>query len=165
MIDWKTLFTSPAGRIKRQAYWIGWICQFAASFLLSLALRPISIYAGVAVGVLLLYPAYCIYAKRLQDMGKPGTLAAIPMGLGFLSLMLNLYMVVGLGIKPGANPFSVDPAAAAANMGTLMALGLGSLVIGLICLVFWLVLGIANGQEGPNRYGPEPGADEDEVFE
>jgi uncharacterized membrane protein YhaH (DUF805 family) len=45
-----------------------------------------------------------------------------------------------------------------------MAISGVSLVISLIGFVFWLVLGIAGSQEGPNRFGPEPGADDD-VFE
>jgi uncharacterized membrane protein YhaH (DUF805 family) len=103
-IDWKTLFTSPAGRIKRQTYWIGWACQVAVVILNFFAVRPINTYASMAVSCLLLYPLYCIYAKRLQDMGKPGAIAAIPAGLTLVNAALGLYLILVMGIKPGANP-------------------------------------------------------------
>jgi uncharacterized membrane protein YhaH (DUF805 family) len=162
-IDWKALFLSPAGRIKRQTYWIGWGAQFVAGIVLSVICQPISPYLGSVVGLALLYPMYCIYAKRLQDMGKPGALAAIPVGLGLASLALSLYMVAVLGIK---SRFSMTPTPEMADhMGTLMAISGASLLIGLGSLVFWLVLGIANGQEGPNAYGVEPGSEDESAFD
>lgn len=163
-IDWKTLFTSPAGRIKRQTYWIAWAIQFAVGLVVAFVVNPISVYAGAALSVLLLYPLYCVYAKRLQDMGKPGVIAAIPVLLSLVSVAMSIYMVAVLGVKPSMNVMA-PPDVSPEKLGAMMTIGFVSMGIGLVGLVFWLVLGIAGSQQGPNKYGPEPGEDDgDEVF-
>jgi uncharacterized membrane protein YhaH (DUF805 family) len=168
-IDWKALFLSTSGRIKRQTYWIGWGCQFAAAIVLGLITSPISVYVGSIVGLALLYPLYCIYAKRLHDLGKPGGLAAIPLALAVVAQGLSLYMVATLGLKTGFAAMmgggGANQEAMMGHMGTVMAISGVNALMGLVGLVFWLVLGIAQSQEGPNPYGPEPGSEDESTFD
>ena len=162
-MDWQSLLLSADGRIKRQPYWISWIVLFAVSLVGSLILQIISPYAGSVLSLLLIYPYVCIYSKRLHDLGQTGWLAAIPFGLSAITSCVALYTLATTGLMAG--PLS------AANVGNPMALmsKLGPMMMvsslsGLVGLVFWLWLGIAEGNQGANKYGPEPGAADSEVF-
>ena len=69
-MDWKSLFLSADGRIRRSEFWIGWLVIFAVNALLGWVIPLLSI--------LLIYPTVCIFSKRLHDMGKTGWLQLAP---------------------------------------------------------------------------------------
>ena len=129
-IDWRELFTSPAGRCSRARFWI------ATAALLSLLI----IYEAIAtptlkllsfwfVYPLLLASGACVVAKRLHDRGRSGWWAALvlvavmliwrtPTGGRFLlALPVMIWSLVELGLLPGeqgANRFGPSPLAPAA---------------------------------------------------
>ncbi|HEY7852374.1 MAG TPA: DUF805 domain-containing protein [Caulobacteraceae bacterium] len=129
-IDWRELFTSPAGRCSRARFWI------AASALFLL----LAIYEAISNGTLKLltfwfvYPVLlasgaCVVSKRLHDRGRSGWWAALvllavmmiwraPSGGRFiLALPVMIWSVVELGLLPGeqgANRFGPSPLAAVA---------------------------------------------------
>jgi uncharacterized membrane protein YhaH (DUF805 family) len=162
-MDWKSMLLSADGRIKRQPYWIGWIVVFAVGLVGSLVLQVISPYASSILSLLLIYPYVCLYSKRLHDLGQSGWLAAIPFGLSALTLCVALYTLATTGLMAGTLSAANigNPMALMSKLGPMMAV---SSISGLIGLVFWLWLGIAEGQQGSNKYGPEPGAADGEVF-
>jgi uncharacterized membrane protein YhaH (DUF805 family) len=161
-MDWKSLLLSADGRIKRQAYWMGWIVLLVASLVGGFILGLISRYASYVFSLALIYPYVCIYAKRLHDLGQSGWLAAVPFGLSALTTCLGVYTLATTGLVSSFTPGDMASSMALiSKLGPLMAVGSLS---GLIGLVFWLWLGIAEGQQGSNKYGPEPGVAGGEVF-
>ncbi len=155
-MDWKSLLLSADGRIKRQPYWMGWLVLIAVSIVGGLVLQAISPYAGVVLGLLLIYPNVCIYSKRLHDLGQTGWLAAIPFGLSAITSCVSLYTLATTGLMAGTMSAAnmANPMAMLTKLGPMAAVGSLSL---LVSLVFWLWLGIAEGQQSANKYGPEPG--------
>lgn len=153
-MDFQNLYLSTAGRIGQKSFWIGQLILFGVSIVLGFIggmVAPGNAIVGAVLGLLLLYPGYCVMAKRFQDMGKTGKMAAIPYGV---SLLVQIFaLITSLGIM-GASTGS-DAAAAGAAVG--MA-GLG--IVGIIGLVVWLVFlfwaGLTKGDPGPNAYGPPP---------
>jgi uncharacterized membrane protein YhaH (DUF805 family) len=162
-MDLKFLLLSADGRIKRQPYWIGWVVLFAVGLVGGLILQVISPYAGSVISLLLIYPNVCLYSKRLHDLGQTGWLAAIPFGLSALTLCVTLYTLATTGLMTGGlTPGAMgNPMLMLSKLGPMMAV---SSLTGLIGLVFWLWLGIAEGQQGSNKYGAEPGSADSEVF-
>ncbi len=147
-IDWKGLFLSFKGRIRRKHFWIGWAVLFVLGIVLSF-MPAISFIAGL----ILLVPHFAIGFKRFHDMGKPGWLVVIPWVLwyGAFGLMVSAF---GMQILTNPNAMStMDPEVLLATGGS--AFGLMA-IAGLVSLVFWLWMGIGNSQPGANKYGPNP---------
>lgn len=152
-------FTSMAGRINRQRWWIGvivlivvgiilsWILGliFGTGFMMdaSLATDPAAMAAyvqragwvGVITGIILAYPYINLTVKRRHDRNNNGYDA---MGLIGLSILWNLVTALGL----------VSPIGAIGG------------VIGLIILIYAIYIlvqvGFLKGTAGPNNYGPDP---------
>jgi uncharacterized membrane protein YhaH (DUF805 family) len=122
-LDWKTLLLSPQGRIARREFWPGFAAVMVASIVLNLI--PI---LGQLLGLLLLWPQFCIRAKRLHDMGKTALLLLIPLAVTILGSSLS------------------------AISGGRLAFGVPFLV----GVAFLLWVGLTPGQTNPNRYGPPP---------
>lgn len=146
-IDWVKLFFSFNGRIRRSHYWIGWAIVFVAS--LVLALIP---FLNV-LGLLLYWPHLAIGVKRLHDMGKTGWLIAIPY---VVQIIAAIYLFGTIGFAVFADPDRLEnmpPEEALALMGP----GFGALMLSfVVALGFWIWMGVAEGQRGTNKYGPDP---------
>lgn len=147
-LDWQKLLFSFEGRTRRSHFWIGWLICFGAGFVAGLI--PI---IGQIISLALIWPNLAIAVKRLHDMGKSGWLVVIPWvacivgGIAAVSMM-------GVSILTNASALEAgDPAAIVALLGPAMGI---LAVIGLICLGFLLWIGLAEGQSGENRYGPNP---------
>ncbi|HRJ65108.1 DUF805 domain-containing protein [Brevundimonas sp. UBA2416] len=147
-LDWQKLLFSFEGRTRRSHFWIGWLICFGAGFVAGLI--PI---IGQIISLALIWPNLAIAVKRLHDMGKSGWLVVIPWvacivgGIAAVSMM-------GVSILTNASALEAgDPAAIIALLGPAMGI---LAVIGLICLGFLLWIGLAEGQSGENRYGPNP---------
>jgi uncharacterized membrane protein YhaH (DUF805 family) len=123
----------------------------------------ISPYAGAVLSLLFIYPYVCIYSKRLHDLGQTGWLAAIPFGLSAIVQCVGLYTLATTGLMAASLSVAnmANPMAMLAKLGPMMAVGS---IASLIGLVFWLWLGIAEGQHGDNKYGPEPSVAGGEAF-
>lgn len=147
-IDWKALFLSFDGRIRRSHFWIGWVILFGASLVLGMI--P---FLGALISLALIWPNLAITVKRLHDMGYTGWLAAIPYVVGLIGGIVGVSMI---GMSAFANSATIDqedPAAVMALFGPAFG------VFGLLALVglgFVLWVGLTPGKPGQNQYGPNP---------
>ena len=124
------------GRIGRRALWLYLAAAMLAAFAVffSTTLRQMAV-VHVGFAVLLLYPSYCVFAKRLQDMGVEGTWAILIVAISALDLVLA---ASGLKLRPGR---------LAGLMQAWDWIGLANMAF-----VFG-VLGLWPGNDGANRFG------------
>ena len=147
-LDWQKLLFSFEGRTRRSHFWIGWLICFGAGFVAGLI--PI---IGQLISIALIWPNLAISVKRLHDMGKSGWLVVIPW---VASIIGGIVAVSMMGVSALSNASALedgDPAAIMALLGP--AMGIVGVVL-LVCLGFLLWIGLAEGQPGDNRYGPNP---------
>lgn len=142
------LFFSAKGRIPRHMWWIGLVCLVGANLLAGWILWRIfdvrlylffdGSFALFCVTLALLYPAYCLAAKRFQDRDRSPGNAKFVVAVGALKAVLDLFGITG---DPWV-PSGLDYAFLAAQIG----LGL------------WFIaeLGCLAGTGGKNRYGEDP---------
>lgn len=126
------LLTTTHGEINQRDFWIGAAVLFGAGVVANLV--P---YLGTVASLLLLYPWACLALKRLRDVGRPESLAGVPVLLGLLSIIASLLAGFGLMVS-------------AALAGVLLATG-G--LAGLLALAFLVWLGLT-----PSRRS-QPGSD------
>lgn len=148
--DWKQLFFSFEGRIRRSHFWIGWLVCLGAGVVAGWL--PV---IGAVISLALIWPNLAITVKRLHDMGHTGWLAAIPWVVGVVGGIVAVSM---MGVSAVLNARALeneDPAAILALIGP--AFGLLALML-LVCLGFLLWIGLTDSQRGDNRFGPNPKA-------
>jgi uncharacterized membrane protein YhaH (DUF805 family) len=145
-IDFNRLYLSFDGRIARGEFWIGLlgiaVVVIVLTILIALIFGPLSFIAHLLVficEVAIAYPCYAVFAKRFQDRGRPGTYAAVPIGVFLVIALASLFGLTGNELAP--NTFG-------------LVLSFVDLVVGLWILID---LGIMPGTPGPNEFGPEPG--------
>ena len=151
------LFLSFHGRIGRRGFWFGIIALMIAGSALAIPAYPnilsdnpfrgvlknwsqIGPY-GLLLSLALLYPATTLVTKRLHDRGKTGWLAALVWAPALAQTVAAL-----IGWTPVLATF----------------LSWTTWIIGyFVAIGLWFVieLGFYGGTDGPNKYGPEPGAD------
>lgn len=143
--DVNHLYLTTEGRIGRRDFWIGVIALVVVSLVIGVVLGLIFGWISFAtrainfiVQLALAYPGYALMAKRFQDRGKPGTYAAVIIGINILYALLSLIGLTGTPVE--VNLF-----------GQLY--GVVMLAIGIWVLV---ELGILRGTVGENAYGPDP---------
>ena len=142
-MDFGYILTSTQGRIPRSQWWAGLVVLVIIAVVLGLIIgwvlgpTTVGIIATLILQILLIYPAYCISAKRFQDRNKPGGLALIGIGLGILQTLARL-----AGLSNPFNPTGID-----------WVLNIALIIVGLWYLI---ELGILRGTIGPNNYGPDP---------
>ena len=154
--DWKHLFLSFEGRIRRSHFWIGWLVCLGLGVVFGWI--PI---LGFFLSIALIWPNLAITVKRLHDMGHTGWLAAIPYAVGIVGAIVAFTMIGATAIMNSAALEAEDPAAIFALVGP--AIGLFGLMF-LVALGFLLWIGLTDGQPGDNRFGPNPKALQSEVF-
>lgn len=150
-MDFKSLYLAANGRLGQKDFWIGWLILFVVSLILGTLTMGFPVVKD-AISLVLLYPFYCILAKRFQDFGKTGRLALVPVVISALISLWGLLVAIGvLGAMATG-----DPTVAAGAMAGLF--GGGALVIigGIVSIGFVLWAGLAKGDPGPNAYGPPP---------
>lgn len=131
-----SLLFSDEGRVGRRAFWLYFaaVMALAAAIFFTRGLRQWPM-AHAAFGVLLLFPSYCIFAKRLQDFDAPKAWAIAIVAVSALDLLLA---ASGLKSRPG-------------RLSGVMSLwewvGVATMAATL------LVLGAWPGTQGVNRYG------------
>jgi uncharacterized membrane protein YhaH (DUF805 family) len=142
-MDFGYILSSTQGRIPRSQWWAGLVVLVIIAVVLGLIIgwvlgpTTIGIIATLILQIILIYPAYCISAKRFQDRNKPGSLALIGIGLGILQTLARL-----AGLSNPFNPTAVD-----------WILNIALIIVGIWYLI---ELGILRGTIGPNQYGPDP---------
>lgn len=142
------LYTSFAGRISRQPYWLGTILLFAITIaavivfiLADLRTTPGTAGHGVAVALLtaaLLWPHSALMAKRLHDRNRPTWWIA--------------FFLVPVLIKTAKDTLIItdDPL-----QSSVLDYALNALILAVGCW-FFIELGLLCGTPGPNRHGPNP---------
>ncbi|MGV3578266.1 DUF805 domain-containing protein [Brevundimonas sp.] len=145
--DFARAMFSFDGRLRRSHFWISWAVLFVGGFVLNFV--P---FLNL-LGIVLLWPHLAIGVKRLHDMGKTGWLIAIPY---VVMIVGGVYAVIQVGLSAWMNAEAIeaeDPTVILSTFGP--ALGILSLTW-LVGIAFWLWIGLADGQRGDNRFGPNP---------
>ena len=75
MITPKTMLLSPSGRMGRKDFWVGLIILTLLSSLFNFALQrlgnsQLAFLISIPFPFLVLHMTYCVYGKRLHDMGR-----------------------------------------------------------------------------------------------
>lgn len=132
------LLSSDEGRATRKEYWLFFLGSIAAAMLL-LSLPAVGLPAvmPVAISLILLYPSYCVIAKRLQDCGIAGQWAI------FIALIAAIDAIL-IAAGPGGNRHWL--LAAARNLWWWIAL---------LNMAAFFIIGLMPGVRGANAYGPE----------
>lgn len=147
-MDFAYLYTSFDGRINRKPYWVAamllGVAAIVATFLLALIVgisfhtnygfRLVAFILQLAV----LYPSAALMVKRLHDRDKPGSYAAILLGLVAANSLTDFAGLTGDPLAPNLLDY---------------ILGVGILVV---AIWFLIELGSLRGTRGPNQYGPDP---------
>ena len=116
-MDWKYLLTSFEGRINRAKFWAGVGVLFAAGILANLidnmlgtmSANGFGVISGI-VGLITLYLAIALYAKRWHDRDKSGwwSLVLLVPVIGWVWLLVECGILEG---TKGPNRFGQDPLA------------------------------------------------------
>ena len=147
-IDWRTLFISFDGRIRRTHFGIAWLILFAAGFIAGWL--P---FIGGLISLVLIWPNTAITVKRLHDMGQTGWLAVIPWVISILGFIVG-GSLIGFSVLLNLQGLETeDPAAILAVLGPIF--GVFGLVF-LACLGFFLWVLLTPSQPGSNRFGSNP---------
>jgi len=117
-MDWKYLFTSFDGRINRGKFWAGVGVLIATAIVAQILDNVLGITIGesglgpiyIIVGLISLYCAISLYAKRWHDRDKSGwwTLIALVPFIGAIWLIVELGILEG---TKGSNQYGTDPLA------------------------------------------------------
>jgi uncharacterized membrane protein YhaH (DUF805 family) len=133
----RALLLSDDGRASRLQFWLFLAGSIVfALALLSLPLVGLPAIAPVLISVILIFPTYCVLAKRLQDIGIDGQWAIFITGIAAIDAVL-------IAAGPGTRGFAVLETARAIWWWIALANTLGFFLIGL-----W------PGEKGDNRFGP-----------
>lgn len=144
-----TYFLSPAGRISRQAFWLGLLALMALSLPVMMALEPeLATTSSGAFSapsrmstiwsLIITWPSAAISIKRFNDRDWPRWVGYVLGGAMALLIIANHF---GLLLDPE-------------TMGAGEKLVFASLLI----FFMWSFIdnGCFRGTTGPNRYGPDP---------
>ena len=163
-----------SGRATRAEYWWWVLATTLVSFALSAIDSFISALAGLYVysplstvfGLAILLPGLAVTARRLHDTGKSGWWQLVWVAIGVLGTVPLIVGVAIFVIKgfTGADDWAfsqweIDSTGVAALVTGILV----SLIIWLAITVWWIVWMARQGQPGPNHYGPDPRAWDDEA--
>ncbi len=114
-MDWKYLFTSFEGRINRSKFWAGVGVLIAVSILANIVDGILGTMSASGVGVvssivglIAIYPAVALYAKRWHDRDKSGwwTLIVLVPLIGWVWWLVECGILEG---TKGPNRYGPDP--------------------------------------------------------
>lgn len=132
----RVFLASDEGRISRKQFWLFLLGAVAfAMLLLSLPVIGLPAVMPVAISVILIFPSYCVIAKRLQDIGIDGQWAIAMSGIAAIDA---LWIAAG--------PAGALTGFVALLRGLWWWLALGNTLA-------FVVLGLWPGEQGHNRYG------------
>lgn len=167
MIDWykKVVFENYAnfkGRARRSEYWYFALMNLIIAILTVIIDKSLGLKFGLnsIYGLLVFIPSQAVLVRRFHDIGKSGKLLLL---FYLITFVLTIVMVAsGVSVFMAAmNPDGMSPA----GIGSL---GLGFFIPGLLifAMFVWMIILLAtNGNSGPNKYGPDPKADGEEINE
>ena len=129
---------SDEGRISRSKFWLFFVFSIVlAMILLALPVIGLPAVMPVAISLLLLYPSYCVIAKRLQDFGVSGQWA----------IVIALIAAIDAILIAAGPSFS--------RHGLLLVVRNVWWWVALLNMAAFLAIGVLPGSRGPNAYGPE----------
>ncbi len=131
------------GRVGRPEFWYFVLANLLASILASIVGGIVHLPLGEIYNLGVLLPSMGIGARRLQDIGRDGRLAWL------LLILIGVTQIVGILT---ALTFVFAGMFGLLFVPGLSALGLATLVVGVVLIYFWC----QPGDPGPNAYGPVP---------
>ena len=166
----RNLFFSSAGRIARPQFLIGFVCVsvfvFAGNTLLrALGTSMTGFYIALFFPFLAIYMLYCVYGKRLHDMGYTVRPFIVMIILEIVAVLFVMLMFGGADYFAEFSQFerkeAIDPAVTQeiiaryqakiqANMPIIRPLMLA------VPLLFTFWVGTAKSEAQTNDYGPVP---------
>jgi uncharacterized membrane protein YhaH (DUF805 family) len=158
MFDWykKVVFENYAnfsGRARRSEYWYFTLVNLIIAFATTAIDKTLDLKFGVnsLYSLAVFIPGLAVSVRRLHDVGKSGWLLLIV----YLVIIAAAVSLVVAGFATMGGSFSAG-----------MGVGLIVPIIIILALVIWmLVLFCTNGDEGENKYGPDPKGNGEEINE
>jgi uncharacterized membrane protein YhaH (DUF805 family) len=158
MFDWykKVVFENYAnfsGRARRSEYWYFTLVNLIIAFATTAIDKTLDLKFGVnsLYSLAVFIPGLAVSVRRLHDVGKSGWLLLIV----YLVIIAAAVSLVVAGFATMGGSFSAG-----------MGVGLIVPIIIILALVIWmLVLFCTNGDEGENKYGPDPKRNGEEINE
>ena len=138
-IDWNYIFNRFDGRIGRKTFWIAIAVLAVAELFGHFVSEQIEgDRLSAIVDLAFTYPEFAVAAKRAHDRNMPIWLLIVFFAAGAVLDLLTVLELTGTEDEPNA---------------LSLAIALPFTVLGLALLV---ELGFRRGAPGPNRYGPDP---------
>lgn len=155
-------FATFTGRASRSEYWWFLLAVFIVTIVLSLvdsavfgtnenAGQPLTGVFQLAMFIPLLSAAW----RRLQDSGRPGWYALLPMlfSLAFVVLSLLGIFLVSVAVE-GGEPAGEQTKGVLAIIGTTGLIVMGAIQMAVTILMLWWLT--RPSDPGTNNYGPSP---------
>lgn len=147
----KALLTTTEGRIGRQQWWIGIAILSAIGLAVGSVLGTFTqelpfigrAWLLLLLGLVWIWPAYCVGIKRRYDRGSDGTDLKIFLAGG---VVLQVFKVLVSGSFSLDDPWS----------GAVLWLHAANLIWSIFSVYLFVQLGFLEGDKGPNTYGPDP---------
>ena len=144
----------PNGRIGQGQFWAGCGVVLGGNIILNfLAILGILVWLG------LVYVGWCVYGKRLHDMGKSAALHAIPWAIVSVLAIAGFIM----SLPQMMTAMSDIETMSDEEIGLAMLTSMGPLAgVTALNLLIWLGytiwLGVSPSDPQDNQYGPAPGS-------
>lgn len=146
MSDLRQLLFEPTGRVNRKTYWIASFVLAVVAGLPGLTIEYVTgetlnssaplrwIAVDVLADLCIVWPSFCVTAKRLHDFGGSTRAAALIVGASCC-----------LFVASYAAPAVLD--------GELTVFGIVWIVLALCIVIYSIYIGLPSGEPGPNQYG------------
>lgn len=132
-----------SGRVGRSQFWYFVLANFVAAILASIVGAILHVPLSELYTLAVLFPATCIGARRLQDIGRNGMLAWVLLILVAVTQIMGILAALTFMFAGFFGLFWVP---------SLSILGLLSLGVAGVLIYFWC----QPGNPGSNAYGPPP---------
>lgn len=87
------------GRVGRKGFWSFCLIGVLVAVIILIAVGPRRMLVAHQIfGIAMIYPCYCVFSKRLQDLDVPGAWAILMVAVSAVDIALAL---VGLSQRPG----------------------------------------------------------------
>lgn len=164
-LNFGAVFFSPNGRINQGQYWIGIIALFFGNILVNFLGG-----LGILLWGLLVYVGFCVYGKRLHDIGKSIWVHAIVwvviliVAIGSLVLSWGALELIMAEIDPQNPATEEEMVAIISDLGPeliqeIMPISLAYLINTGFWLIYTIWLGATGSQKFDNRFGRGPSGD------
>ena len=128
-----------SGRARRSEYWL---------WLLFASLAQVIPLIGWLIGLVIIIPSLAVTSRRLHDIGKSGwyqLLFFITSAVAWPGFVL--FLVLGFGALEEENGLTAT---------FLFLLSIVAAVVAIAVIVIFVMWFVRKGDEGPNKYGPDP---------